>query len=170
MYRSVKGVSSKILPFTTQFSATPPARQSDVEAGPRVQLPQHAEHDLLEPRLQGRRDVLVARLERLRAVRARGAEQLLHAGAPQGRQLGRPAVPGHGGAFDVVAEAVEAEVVAEPVAAHDVPELVEVGGLAERREAHDLVLVAVVREPEVLRHGGVVHAERVRERDLAALA
>ena len=48
---------------------------------------------------------------------------------------------------------------------HDVAHRLEHLGLAVRREAHDLVLVAVVRETEELREGGVEDAERVREDD-----
>ena len=54
--------------------------------------------------------------------------------------------------------------------------LVDEARLAVGRETHDLVLVAVVREADELRHRLVEHAERMREvdaavdRDRAALA
>ncbi len=79
----------------------------------RVQVAQHAQHDLLEPGLERGRDVAVAVLQRLVGAAAGGSEQGLHARPPERRQLGRAAVPRHRRTLDVVAEVVEPEVVAE---------------------------------------------------------
>ena len=137
-----------------------------VDARSLVELPQHPEDDLLEPSLEGRRHVLVVRLQR--PVAASRSEVAFHRRAPERRQLGRPAVPRHRGALDVVPEVVEAELVAEAVAPDDPAEDVQVLRLPVGGEAHHLVLVAVLGEAEVLRDGRVEDAERVRERHLAA--
>ena len=137
-----------------------------VDARSLVKLPQHPEDDLLEPSLEGRRHVLVVRLQR--PVAASRPEVAFHRRTPERRQLGRPAVPRHRGALDVVPEVVEAELVAEAVAPDDPAEDVQVLRLPVGGEAHHLVLVAVLREAEVLRDGRVEDAEGVGERNLPA--
>ena len=50
------------------------------------------------------------------------------------------------------------------VQAHDLAHGIHEGGPAVRREAHDLVLVAVMRKTEILRESLVKNAERMREK------
>ena len=63
-------------------------------------------------------------------------------------------------------EIVEIEREAAAFHAHNVAHRLQHRRLAVRRQAHDLVFVAVVREPEELGDGRVEDAERVREADL----
>ena len=78
-----------------------------------------------------------------------------------------------GGVAEIAQIEGEAAVVLEP---DDLLHLLDVARLAIGREAHHLVLVAVVREADELRHRLVEDAQRMREvdaavdRDLAALA
>ena len=59
---------------------------------------------------------------------------------------------------------LEVHAAAEP---YDAAELVVIDGIAVRREAHRLVLVAVLPHAQVLGYRRVVEAEGVREEDVA---
>ena len=52
-----------------------------------------------------------------------------------------------------------------PVGAHDAPEFIEISRLAISGQAHDFEFIAEFAESEILRNGGVVHPQRVREGD-----
>ena len=111
---------------------------------------------------------------RCRGGAARAARPAARAGPSSASSAGANSVPTDGLAavplvvdlLAVMAEVVEVElegpVVAQP---HDLAHRVEVARLAVGREAHHLVLVAVVREAQVLRERLVEDAERVREVD-----
>ncbi len=100
-----------------------------------------------------------------RVGRAGGAERLDHPVGEDAPDRRRPFVPGHVDALLVVQEVVEAELEHGPVELHELAHLVEVARLAVGGEAHHLALVAVVREAEPLRDGGVEDPERVRVED-----
>ena len=83
--------------------------------------------------------------------------------------------PGHVGTRAVMLEIFEAQAETDAsVGAHDAAKLIQISRLAVSGQAHDLVFVAKLAKPEILRHGGVIHAQRVRKcdgaRDIHAIA
>jgi hypothetical protein len=142
-------------------------RHSAGEADPRHVrlLPERAhqvEVRLLEHRLLRRGDVLVV-FRHLAAGLAGRAERLHHPLGEDPTDRRRLVVPGHVDALAVVGEVVQPELEQRPVELDEPAHLVEVHRLAVRSEAHDLSLVAVVREAEPLRDRRVEDPERVRE-------
>ena len=140
------------------------AREAEVlRAGAPVRGADEVEVRLLEHRLERRGDVLVV-LRQLGARLARRPERLLHPVGEQAADRRRLLVPRHVDAFLVVHEEVELELEAVAVELHELAHLrQEALGVAVRREAHHLALVAVLREAEPLRDGRVEDPERVRE-------
>ena len=119
---------------------------------------------LLEHRLERRGDVLVVTSVELGARLARRPERLLHPVGEEAADRRRLLVPRHVDAFLVVHEEVELELEAVAVELHELAHLgQEALGVAVRREAHHLALVAVLREAEPLRDRRVEDPERVRE-------
>ncbi len=132
-----------------------------------VNAAEDVERGRFEDRLGRGGDGLVARLDRLVGP-ARGTEQPLELRGPDAADHGLAAVPGHVDAARVVAEIPEVQLEAAPV----VTQVMEPDDRAQclgeirraiGRESHDLVLVAVAREAQVLRQREVEHPEGVWE-------
>ena len=120
-------------------------------------VPQVEDH-LLQPFLEGGRDVLVPRFY-LRLSGARGPQPRFHVVGKETPQLGRSRLPGHGRAFRMVDEIAQVHLVPNAaVGLQHLAELVQVLGFAVRGQPHHLVLVAKLPEPQVLGERGVVHA------------
>src|SRR5215472_9923894 len=76
--------------------------------------------------------------------------------------------PGHFWAGAMVLEVIQPEAKARAsIGADDAAELIQVGRLTIGSKAHDFVFVTELAKSEVLRNGGVIHAERMRESDRA---
>ncbi len=137
-----------------------------VEAGAALQVLEDVEEDLLVDHLGAVGDVGPL-AEELRILRiARRAQQVGQLGREDQAHLRRPVVPGHLHAFRVVAEVVEVQLEPPVVdGVNELPELVDVGRLAVRRQAHHLPLLAVAVKADELRDGRVEEAGRVRELD-----
>ena len=101
--------------------------------------------------------------------RARGPEQLLQRVASTARRpAGVPSFHWYATLLAVMAEVAQVELEGAVVLElHDLPHRVDEARLAVGREPHHLVLVAVVREAEILRQRLVEDAERMREVDAA---
>ena len=93
-------------PFATALSATPPARQTFVEAGASLCLADGVQVRLLEHRLQRAGDVLVV-LRQLALRLARRAEGVLELGREDAADRRRAVAPRHVDALRVVREVVE---------------------------------------------------------------
>ena len=158
-------VSGRMRPFATAFSATPPARQRFFEPGAPVRRADEVEVRLLEHRLQRGGDVLVVPRSARCAARApgrtpppsgsrRGGRSSASARPTSCRRLPCGARSSRGRARSSRRRACTSSRIARQVAL----------GVAVRREAHHLALVAVLREAEPLRDRRVEDPERVRER------
>src|SRR4051794_27325406 len=110
-------------------------------------------------------DVLVALLDRLVGLSARTSEDRFHPCSPKRRQFGRPTVPCHRRSVEVVAKRLQIEVITKPAAVDYPAELIEVGRLPVRSEAHDFVLVAILGKAEELRDSRVIDTKGMWERD-----
>ena len=154
------GPSRRSRPLATQLSATPPARHRLRQAGLRVDVARHAQHDLLGDQLDRRREVHLA----LRDRRLR----LAAAGRRRARRSAAPVIVRPGAVVEVLHVQAERAVVLE------VDQLLEdevgVARLAVGREAHQLVLAGVDLEAGEVGERGVEQPERVREVQLLRAA
>src|SRR6185437_3444563 len=99
-----------------------------------------------------------------------GPEALFEVGRKKATEYGSSTgiAPRHFRPFALMTEILETEAEGKRrVRPDDFPEFAEKFRLAIGREAHDFVFVAELPKSKVLREGGVVHAERMRERDFA---
>jgi hypothetical protein len=124
---------------------------------------QDMEGGLLEARLQRGGEIFVVRGDRILRPPGR-PEQLLERGRPHVADDRRALVPLHQHLLGPVPEVLQRQrKAAARRERHEAREAIGVTGGAVRRQPHDLVLVAVVREAQVLRERQVEQAERVRE-------
>ena len=166
-YSSSNGVSGRIRPFATAFSATPPARQRFREPLAAASEPGDVQDELLEPRLQCGGDVVVPAASSSPRG-ARRPELVLEPLREDPADRRRTGLPGHLDTPGVVGEVLEREPEGGRRRRGDPPHRRQVPlGVAVGREAHHLSLVAVVREAEPLGDRGVEDPERVREEHAA---
>ena len=133
-----------------------PAREAQVRfAGHGVRMAGHAQDHLLG-------DLL----DRAREIHLPAGDLALGSAGRAAEEAGE-AVVGHGqtvGISEVIE--IQPEAAVGPQVEQVVVDLLDVAGLAVRREAHQLVLAAVDLEAGVVREGRVQQAEGVREVDL----
>ncbi|MGC4080845.1 MAG: hypothetical protein QM736_01680 [Vicinamibacterales bacterium] len=110
------------------------------QAGLRCELAQQREHDVLEQRLQRRRDVLMLHLERCAGLPAR-TEELFELGREDVANHGRAGLPRHVDPFAVVDEVGQIELEALWCDTHETAQRVDILGFAVRCEPHHLELV-----------------------------
>ena len=135
--------------------------------GSGVQRAKHFEQDLFEARLQRGRAVTMHLFDRSRGI-ARRPQALGHVVGIHRAQFGSlvGVAPGHFRAGAMVLEIFESQAEADAsVGADNVAELVQVGRLAVSGQAHDFVFVAEFAKSQILRHGRVIHAERMGKRN-----
>src|ERR1022692_1307549 len=130
-----------------------------------LQQRNQVEEGLLIHRLHRAGDVAVALLERILWASAR-AEQIFQRLREEIGKRRRASLPGVGRLVAVMAEVGEVQLEAAVRSElHDLAHLVQLAGLAVRREAHHLVLIAIVREAEILGQRLVEEPKRMREVD-----
>ena len=157
----------KNFPIGHAIERHPAGQANGVLLGSGVQRAKHFEQDLFQPRLQRGRAVAMHLFDRSRGI-ARGPQAFGHVVGEHRAQLGSliGIAPGHLRAGAMVLEILESQAEADAaVGADNVAELVQISRLAVSGQAHDFVFVAEFAKSQVLRHGRVIHAERVRKRN-----
>ena len=125
--------------------------------------------NFFERGLHAGREIVVALLERL-VGEARGAEAFFEIRRKKPAENGSAVgiTPGHVRALRLVREIFQAQAEGKRrVHVNDAAKFFEEFRLAVGSEAHHFVFVAKFPEADVLRERGVIHAERMRERDFA---
>ncbi len=132
----------------------------------RVQRFQQGKQGLLVHGLGTAGEIAVLLLERLARAALRSEQGFQRVLAVQGAHLGTAVIPAVMDVVGVVAEAAQVKLeAAVRQHAHQFAHLRQVARLAVGRQAHDLVLVAEVREAEELGDDAVEDAKRMREVD-----
>ena len=157
----------KNFPIGNAIERDPAGQANGLLPGSGVQRAKHFEQDLFQARLQRGRAVTMHFFDRSRGI-ARGPQAFGHIVGEHRAELGSLVgiAPGHLGPVRWCLKYFEAQAETDAsVGANDVAEFIQISRLAVSGQAHDFVFIAEFAKSQVLRHGRVIHAERVGKRN-----